>query len=144
MPCRHHASAVVCRHARVGRAAVATLDPSCLVRRRGTGGRPGRPRPRPPRRGPPVGQKPSDIVPLDIHALTSVADYLVICSGGSERQRWVASPSGIIEVLKDEDVQPFRFARVARSAHWALIDYGSVVVHVMATPGTRLLPAGED
>jgi ribosome-associated protein len=77
-------------------------------------------------------KKASDIVLLDIHALTSVADYLVICSGGSERQLG-AIASGIIEALKDEDVQPIG-REGGPSAHWALIDYGSVVVHVMATP----------
>lgn len=77
-------------------------------------------------------KKASDIVLLDIHALTSVADYLVICSGGSERQLG-AIASGIIEALKDEAVQPIG-REGGPSAHWALIDYGSVVVHVMATP----------
>ncbi len=77
-------------------------------------------------------KKASDIVLLDIHALTSVADYLVICSGGSERQLG-AIASGIIEVLKDEDLQPIG-REGGPSAHWALIDYGSVVVHVMAQP----------
>jgi ribosome-associated protein len=77
-------------------------------------------------------KKASDIVLLDIHALTSVADYLVICSGGSERQLG-AIAGGIIEVLKDEDVQPIG-REGGPSAHWALIDYGSVVVHVMAPP----------
>lgn len=77
-------------------------------------------------------KKASDIVLLDIHALTSVADYLVICSGGSERQLG-AIASGIIEGLKDEDLLPFG-REGGPSAHWALIDYGSVVVHVMATP----------
>jgi ribosome-associated protein len=77
-------------------------------------------------------KKASDIVLLDIHALTSVADYLVICSGGSERQLG-AIAGGIIELLKDEDVQPIG-REGGPSAHWALIDYGSVVVHVMAPP----------
>ena len=77
-------------------------------------------------------KKASDIVLLDIHALTSVADYLVICSGGSERQLG-AIASGIIELLKDEGVQPIG-REGGPSAHWALIDYGSVVVHVMAPP----------
>ena len=77
-------------------------------------------------------KKASDIVLLDIHALPSVAAYLVICSGGSARQRG-AIASGIIEVLKDEGVQPFG-REGGPSAHWALLDYGSVVVHVMAPP----------
>jgi ribosome-associated protein len=77
-------------------------------------------------------KKAADIVLLDIHALTSVADYLVICSGGSERQLG-AIAGGIIEALKDEDLLPIG-REGGPSAHWALIDYGSVVAHVMAPP----------
>lgn len=77
-------------------------------------------------------KKAADIVLLDIHALTSVADYLVICSGGSERQLG-AIAGGIIEALKDQDLLPIG-REGGPSAHWALIDYGSVVVHVMAPP----------
>ena len=79
-----------------------------------------------------VDKKASDIVLIDIHALTSIADYLVICSGGSERQLGGIT-SGIIEALKDEGSLPYG-REGGPSAHWALIDYGSVVVHVMATP----------
>lgn len=79
-----------------------------------------------------VDKKASEIVLIDIHALTSIADYLIICSGGSERQLGGIT-GGIIEVLKDEGVLPYG-REGGPSAHWALIDYGSVVVHVMATP----------
>lgn len=79
-----------------------------------------------------VDKKASDVVLLDIHALTSIADYLVICSGGSERQLGGIT-NGIIETLKDEEVMPYG-REGGPSAHWALIDYGSVVVHVMAQP----------
>lgn len=77
-------------------------------------------------------KKAAGIVLLDIHALTSIADYLVICSGGSERQLG-AIASGIIEALKDAGVLPMG-REGGPSAHWALLDYGSVVVHVMTPP----------
>jgi len=79
-----------------------------------------------------VDKKASEIVLIDIHTLTSIADYLIICSGGSERQLGGIT-GGIVEVLKDEGVLPYG-REGGPSAHWALIDYGSVVVHVMATP----------
>ena len=79
-----------------------------------------------------VDKKASEIVLIDIHTLTSIADYLIICSGGSERQLGGIT-GGIIEALKDEGVLPYG-REGGPSAHWALIDYGSVVVHVMATP----------
>jgi ribosome-associated protein len=77
-------------------------------------------------------KKAADIVLLEIAPLTTVADYLVICSGGSERQL-DAIADGIAEGLKAEG---FRIlAREgAPDSHWILLDAGAVVVHVFAPP----------
>jgi ribosome-associated protein len=77
-------------------------------------------------------KKAADIVLLEIAPLTTVADYLVICSGGSERQL-DAIADGITEGLKAEG---FRIlAREgAPDSHWILLDAGAVVVHVFAPP----------
>jgi ribosome-associated protein len=77
-------------------------------------------------------KKASDIVLLEIYGLTSLADYFVICSGQSERQLNAIS-DGIAEGLRDEGVKPIGREGSA-NAHWMLIDYGSVIVHVMAPP----------
>jgi ribosome-associated protein len=77
-------------------------------------------------------KKASDIVLLEIQALTTLADYFVICSGASERQLG-AIADGIAEGLRDEGIRPIGREGSA-SAHWLLIDYGSVIVHVMAPP----------
>jgi ribosome-associated protein len=77
-------------------------------------------------------KKASDIVLLDIHALTTLADYFVICSGSSERQLG-AIADGITEGLREEGVRPIGREGTA-NAHWLLIDYGSVIVHIMAPP----------
>jgi ribosome-associated protein len=77
-------------------------------------------------------KKASDIVLLEIGGLTTLADYFVICSGQSDRQLG-AIVSGIIEALRDEGVKPIGREGSA-NAHWLLIDYGSVIVHVMAPP----------
>jgi ribosome-associated protein len=77
-------------------------------------------------------RKASDIVLLGVGKLTTVADYFVICSGGSERQLG-AIADGIVEGLKGDGI-----AAIGReggaNAHWVLIDFGAVVVHVMARP----------
>lgn len=75
-------------------------------------------------------KKAADIVLLEIGGLTTVADYFVICSGTSERQLG-AIVDGIEGGLRDEGVRPIGREGGA-SAHWLLLDYGSVVVHVMA------------
>jgi ribosome-associated protein len=77
-------------------------------------------------------KKAAEIVLLDLGGLTTMADYFVICSGGSERQL-EAIASGIIASLRDEKVKPI--GREGTSAsHWILIDFGSVIVHVFTPP----------
>ena len=77
-------------------------------------------------------KKAADIVLLEIAPLTTVADYLVICSGGSERQL-DAIADGITEGLKAEGVR--LLAREGEAvSHWVLLDAGAVVVHVFAPP----------
>ena len=77
-------------------------------------------------------KKAADIVLLEIAALTSLADYFVICSGSSERQLG-AIADGIAEGLRDEGVKPIGREGSA-NAHWMLLDFGAVVVHIMAPP----------
>ena len=77
-------------------------------------------------------KKAADIVLLEIGGLTTIADYFVICSGQSDRQLG-AIVEGIVAGLRDEGIKPV--AREGKAnAHWLLIDYGSVIVHVMAPP----------
>ena len=76
--------------------------------------------------------KAADIVLLDLTGLTTMADYFVICSGGSERQL-DAIAAGITGSLRDEKVKPL--GREGTSAsHWILLDFGSVIVHVFTPP----------
>lgn len=77
-------------------------------------------------------KKASDIVLLEIGALTTLADYFVIASGASERQLG-AIADGIVEGLRAEGTRPIGREGSA-SAHWLLLDFGSVIVHVMAPP----------
>jgi ribosome-associated protein len=77
-------------------------------------------------------KKAADIVLLELAPLTTLADYFVICSGGSERQL-DAIADGIIEGLRDERVRPIGREGTAAS-HWVLLDYGSVIVHIFTPP----------
>ena len=77
-------------------------------------------------------KKAADIVLLDLAGLTTIADYFVICSGGSERQL-AAIADGILEALRAEKVRPI--GREGQPAsHWVLVDFGSVVVHIFTPP----------
>jgi len=77
-------------------------------------------------------KKAADIVLLDVTELTSMTDYFVICSGGSERQLG-AIGDGIVDKLRDEGVRPIG-REGGSNSHWTLLDYGAVIVHVFAPP----------
>jgi ribosome-associated protein len=77
-------------------------------------------------------KKAADIVLLDVAELTSMADYFVICSGGSERQLG-AIGDGIAEKLREEGVRPIG-REGGSNSHWTLLDFGSVIVHIFAPP----------
>jgi len=77
-------------------------------------------------------KKAADIVLLDLSGLTTLADYFVICSGGSERQL-DAIADGIVETLRDEKVRPIGREGIPAS-HWVLLDYGAVIVHIFTPP----------
>ncbi len=77
-------------------------------------------------------KKASDIVLLEIYGMTTLADYFVICSGSSERQLG-AIADGIAEGLRDEGMKPIG-REGSSNAHWMLLDFGSVIVHIMAQP----------
>lgn len=77
-------------------------------------------------------KKAADIVLIEIAGLTTLTDYFVICSGGSERQL-DAIADAIVEGLRAEGIRPIGREGVSAS-HWVLLDYGSVVVHVFTPP----------
>jgi ribosome-associated protein len=68
---------------------------------------------------------------LDLHDVSLIADYFVICNGTSERQIKSIS-DGIVETLaKDEKLKPRRTEGKPDSG-WMLLDYGGVVVHIFS------------
>jgi ribosome-associated protein len=77
-------------------------------------------------------KKAADMVVLELAPLTTLADYFVIASGGSERQL-DAIADGIAEGLREEKVRPIGREGTAAS-HWVLLDYGSVIVHIFTPP----------
>ncbi|MBI3608752.1 MAG: ribosome silencing factor [Nitrospirae bacterium] len=69
-----------------------------------------------------------EIVVLDVSALTTVADFLVICSGESTRQV-KAVAEAVDEALSREGVRLLRSEGVEHG-RWILLDYGAIIVHV--------------
>lgn len=80
-------------------------------------------------------KKAADMVELDLRGVVGYTDYFLICSGNTPRQT-KAIHDAILEGLKHEHgTLPHREEGVAR-AHWILMDYLDVVVHIF-TPETR-------
>jgi len=77
-------------------------------------------------------KKAADIVLLEIAPFTTVADYLVLCSGGSERQLGANRRRGRRRLKHDG--LPIVGREGEPASHWVLIDAGAVIVHVFAPP----------
>lgn len=77
-------------------------------------------------------KKAADIILLDVRELTSMTDYFVICSGGSERQLGAVA-DGIVDKLRSEGVRPIG-REGGSNSHWTLVDFGAVIVHIFAPP----------
>ena len=77
-------------------------------------------------------KKAEGAVILNIGKLSSIADYLLICSAASERQVQAIANS-VEEGLKKKKVRPLSIEGV-REGRWALIDYGDVIAHIFLEP----------
>lgn len=73
-------------------------------------------------------KKAEDVLVLMLGNLTIIADYFVICSGDSPIHTRAIS-DWIEESLARLGIKPLRIEGQSY-AHWILLDYGSVVVHV--------------
>jgi ribosome-associated protein len=80
-------------------------------------------------------KKAIEVVELDLRGVLGYADYFVICSGNTDRQV-KAIHDGIHEGMKKEHGLLPRRVEGLPQAHWVLMDYLDVVVHVF-TPETR-------
>lgn len=73
-------------------------------------------------------RKAEDITAIDIGGVSVLADYFLLCSGGSTTQ-----VKSLAEELEDKlsqlGVEPRR-VEGAQTATWIILDYGDVVVHV--------------
>jgi ribosome-associated protein len=81
-------------------------------------------------------KKAKDLVIINVRELSAFADYLVICSGTSDRQVRALS-SFIQEKLKKSDMFPLG-VEGEDFGHWVLLDYADVVIHIFLEPAREL------
>ena len=79
-------------------------------------------------------KKAMELVALDVRALVSYTDYLVICTARNERQA-KAIHDEIYHQLKRDGWLPAR-VEGEREAEWVLMDYLDAVLHIF-TPELR-------
>ncbi len=77
-----------------------------------------------------VSKKGSDVLMMDISELSVIADFFVICSGGSERQLRALSEA-ILDATQEHEVKPLHREGDAASG-WIRFDYSSTIVHIFS------------
>jgi ribosome-associated protein len=82
-----------------------------------------------------VGKFGEDVLLLDIRAMSTIADYFVICSGTSERQLQ-AIYEAVQMGLRELGARLLHTEGTSASG-WILMDYGAVIVHVLSPPTRR-------
>lgn len=76
-------------------------------------------------------KKAVDIKVLDISKITTMADYFVICQGGSTTQM-KAIADEVDEKLSLAGIKPFGREGM-NTAYWILMDYSDVIVHIFSS-----------
>jgi len=77
-------------------------------------------------------KKAKDIIILDVKGISSFTDYMIICSGSSDRQVQAITAS-IEKDLKKSGVLPLGIEG-EKFGQWVLMDYGDVIVHIFYEP----------
>jgi ribosome-associated protein len=80
-------------------------------------------------------RKAENIMLLQLSDLTIWSDYILCCTGASEPQIRAISDRIVRETRTQLDIRPVSVDGKPES-HWIVIDYGTVVIHVM-TPEMR-------
>jgi ribosome-associated protein len=76
-------------------------------------------------------KKANDVLILHVAPLTSIADYLVLCSADSDRQvRAIADH--IAKTLSDQEIRPLSLEGLSTS-QWVVMDFADVIVHIFRT-----------
>lgn len=73
------------------------------------------------------GKRAEDIRVFDVRESSTIADYVFICHGSSDRQ--VKAIAGALEALaEDNDLQVS--VEGSREGKWILVDLGDVIAHI--------------
>jgi len=74
-------------------------------------------------------KKAIDLDVLAVSALTSIADYFLLCSATSERQAQAIAGSVVDKLREDDRVKPL-LVEGTTPGRWILLDYGDFIFHI--------------
>ena len=74
-------------------------------------------------------KKAIDLDVLSVAELTSIADYFILCSAGSERQAQAIADGVLSKLKQDMDVKPL-MVEGTTPGRWILLDFGDFIFHV--------------
>ncbi len=74
-------------------------------------------------------RKAEDISVVNVSKLTSIADFMIFCTGQSQRQV-KALANYASRCAKENNVRPLGIEGEAQS-DWILVDLGDIIIHIM-------------
>jgi len=75
-------------------------------------------------------RKAENVIVLDVHEVSSITDYFVICTGTSEPHLRAVVDEITEKLREDHDLKPKHTDGSLHTA-WIVLDYFDVIVHVM-------------
>ena len=75
-------------------------------------------------------RKAEDIAVLDVHDLSSITDYFVICSGSSEPHLRAIADEITTKLDREHGIEP-RVRDGGMGSGWLVLDFFDVIVHIM-------------
>jgi len=85
--------------------------------------------------------KAIDLVTLNIRDISTLADFMIICSGRSTRH--VKSLAENVALRAKQNAVSYLKMEGQKEGEWVIVDLGDVIVHIM-TPATRTFYNLED
>ena len=72
--------------------------------------------------------KAKDITKINLEKKSSIADFMIICSGTSNRHV-ISLSNYLVEALKKENLNTLNVEGI-RNGDWVLVDAGDIIVHL--------------
>ena len=91
--------------------------------------------------------KAKDIIKINLEKKSSIADFMIICSGTSNRHV-ISLSNYLVKALKKENLNTLNVEGI-RNGDWVLVDAGDIIIHLFRNEvreyyGLEKMWAGEE